>query len=269
MEFAILGTLRVRSGDDREIVIEGRKQRTLLAALLLARGEVLPDDRLTSMMWGQRPPATVSAQIYTYVSRLRKHLGGTSAEVVREPAGYRIHLGEGRFDATEFERLARAGHGELRAGRPDRAAGLLASALALWRGPTLGGVTDQLRATETPQLEEARMAALESRIEAELALGEHLQLVAELTGLVARHPLRERLRAQWMTALYRCERQAEALAVYQEGRRMLADELGIDPGPALAATHRAVLSGGLAIDGAAPAASSSPHAAPQVPAATA
>lgn len=242
-DFEILGPLRVRAGD-RETLIEGRKQRTLLAALLLARGNVLPDDRLTSLMWGQRPPATVSAQVHTYVSRLRKRLG-SSAELVRAPAGYLIRIADGRFDADEFDRLSRAGHGELRGGRPDRAARLLRSALALWRGPSLGDVTDQLRAAETPQLDEARMAALESRIEAELALGDHLQLVAELTGLVARHPLRERLRVQWMTALYRSERQAEALAVYQEGRRLLADELGIDPGPALTATHSAVLSGDL------------------------
>ncbi|MGP3948697.1 AfsR/SARP family transcriptional regulator [Streptomyces sp. 7N604] len=247
MEFGILGPLRVCAGR-REIPIPGRKQRTLLAALLLARGEVLPDDRLTALLWGQRPPATVSAQIYTYVSRLRQRLG-TAVEVIRESAGYRIDIGDGRFDADEFDRLSRAGRCELRADRPDRAARLLRAALELWRGPSLGGVTDYLRDAETPQLDEARMAALESRLEAELALGEHLQLVAELTGLVARFPLRERLRAQWMTALYRCERQAEALAVYQEGRRLLADELGVDPGPVLTATHRAVLSGGLALGG--------------------
>ncbi|MGX1675658.1 AfsR/SARP family transcriptional regulator [Streptomyces sp. NPDC055400] len=230
MEFGILGPLRVCGCDGREIAIQGRKQRTLLAALLLARGDVIPDERLTTLLWDERPPATVSAQLYTYVSRLRKRLG-PAAQVLREPSGYRIRIGEGQFDADEFERLSRAGHVELRAGRPDRAAGLQRSALALWRGPALGGVTDYLRDAETPQLDEARMAALESRIEAELALGEHQQLVAELTGLVTRHPLREALRVQWMTALYCCERQAEALAVYQEGRRLLADELGIDPGP--------------------------------------
>ncbi|MFJ4200821.1 BTAD domain-containing putative transcriptional regulator [Streptomyces sviceus] len=246
MEFGILGPLRVRT-DGREIAIPGRKQRTLLAALLLARGDVLSDERLTALLWGQRPPATVSAQLYTYVSRLRQRLG-TAVELVREPAGYRLGIREAVFDAAEFHRLSRAGHQALRENRPDVAARLLHAALDLWRGPSLGGVTDQLRAAETPQLDEARMTALESRLEAELALGEHRQLVAELTGLVARFPLRERLRAQWMTALYRCERQAEALAVYQEGRRLLAEELGVDPGPALTATHHAVLSGGLALD---------------------
>lgn len=247
MEFGILGPLRVCT-DGREIPIPGRKQRTLLAALLLARGGVLSDERLTALLWGQRPPATVSAQLYTYVSRLRQRLG-TGVELVREPAGYRLGTGDAVFDAAEFHRLSRSGHTALREGRPDVAAHLLRACLGLWRGPSLGGVTDQLREAETPQLDEARMTALESRLEAELALGEHRQLVAELTGLVARHPLRERLRAQWMTALYRCERQAEALAVYHEGRRLLAEELGVDPGPALTATHHAVLSGGLALDG--------------------
>jgi SARP family transcriptional regulator, regulator of embCAB operon len=246
VEFGVLGPLRVWS-DGREVPIPGRKQRTLLAALLLARGDVLSDERLTALLWGQRPPVTVSAQLYTYVSRLRQRLG-TAVELVREPAGYRLGTRNAVFDATEFHRLSRAGHAALREGRPDRAARLLRAGLDLWRGPALGGVTDQLRQAETPQLDEAKMAALESRLEAELALGEHRQLVAELTGLVARFPLRERLRAQWMTALYRCERQAEALAVYHEGRRLLAEELGVDPGPALTATHHAVLSGGLALN---------------------
>lgn len=265
LEFRVLGPLRIRAdhgegdagargpdqrggdqrGEDRpgDIVIAGRKPRTLLAALLLARGEVLSDERLTALLWGQRPPATLSAQLYTYVSRLRGRLG-PSVPLVRESVGYRLDTAGARVDADEFDRLADAGHRELRAGRPDRAAPLLRSALALWRGPALGDVTDHLRAAETPRLEEARMVALENRIEAELALGEHLRLVSELRGLVARHPLRERLRAQWMMALYRCERQAEALAAYQEGRRLLVDELGVDPGPSLTAAHRAVLTGG-------------------------
>ncbi|MEU0772049.1 AfsR/SARP family transcriptional regulator [Streptomyces albogriseolus] len=246
MEFGILGPLRVRT-DGREVPIPGRKQRTLLAALLLARGDVLSDERLTTLLWGQRPPATVSAQLYTYVSRLRQRLG-PAVELVREPAGYRLGTGDAVFDAAEFHRLSRSGHTALREGCPDRAAQLLRAALGLWRGPSLGGVTDHLRDAETPQLDEARMAALESRLEAELALGEHRQLVAELTGLVAQYPLRERLRAQWMTALYRCERQAEALAVYHEGRRLLAEELGVDPGATLTATHRAMLNGGLRLD---------------------
>jgi DNA-binding SARP family transcriptional activator len=246
VEFGILGPLRVRH-QGREIPIPGRKQRALLAALLLARGEVLSDERLTALLWGQRPPATVSAQLYTYVSRLRQRLG-PAVELVREPAGYRLGTRGAVFDAAEFHRLSRAGHTALREGRPDRAARLLRAALDLWRGPALGGVTDFLRDAETPQLDEARMAALESRLEAELALGEHRQLVAELTGLVTRFPLRERLRAQWMTALYRCERQAEALAVYHEGRRLLAEELGVDPGAVLTATLHAVLDGRLALD---------------------
>lgn len=245
MEFSLLGPVRV-TARGQEISIPGRKERTMLAALLLAGGRVVSDDRLRAVLWGRRPPATVSAQLYTYASRLRTRLG-PAAELRREGDSYRLGVGHGRLDAAEFDRLARAGHDALRHGRPERAAPLLRSALGLWRGAALDGVTQHLRDAELPQLDEARTAALESRIEAELALGEHHALVAELTGLVARYPLRERLRAQWMTALYRCERQAEALAVYDDGRRMLVEELGVDPGPVLTATHHAVLQGRLGL----------------------
>ncbi|WP_329390042.1 AfsR/SARP family transcriptional regulator [Streptomyces sp. NBC_01716] len=246
MEFSVLGPVRVTS-TGREIPVPGRKQRTMLAALLLAGGRPLSDDRLTAVMWGGRAPATVGAQLCTYASRLRTRLG-PAAELRRVGSSYRLGVIDGFVDAAEFDRLARAGHEALRAGRPEVAAPLLRSALGLWRGPALDGVTQQLRDAEVPQLDEARTSALESRIEAELALGEHRGLVPELTGLVARYPLRERLRAQWMTALYRCERQAEALAAYQEGRRILVEELGVDPGPALTAAHHAVLQGRLGLN---------------------
>jgi DNA-binding SARP family transcriptional activator len=182
--------------------------------------------------------------LYTYVSRLRSRLG-TAVRFDRLNHGYRLRIVDGSLDVDEFTRLSAAGHAELRAGRPETGARALRAALSLWRGPGLDGVTSHLRDAELPQLDEARMAALESRIDAELALGEHRRLVPELTGLVSRYPLQERLRAQWMTALYRCERRADALAAYRAGRELLTSEIGVEPGPLLSATHRAVLDGTL------------------------
>lgn len=243
MEFSILGPVRVLH-DGAEVAVRGSKERTLLAALLLARGRAVTDTRLTALLWGPQVPRTVGAQIYTYVSRLRKRLGPAVA-LDRQNHGYRLRIVDGCFDADDFFRMAAQGRAALREGRADHGARALRAALSLWRGPALGGVTDHLRAAELPQLDEARTAALESRIDADLALGEHQALVAELTGLVTRYPLRERLRAQWMTALYRCERQADALAAYREGRKLLTTEIGVEPGPTLIATHRAVLNGTL------------------------
>ncbi|MFD0200203.1 MULTISPECIES: AfsR/SARP family transcriptional regulator [Saccharothrix] len=141
----------------------------------------------------------------------------------------------------EFQEQAALGRSALAAGRYEDAARLLRAALRLWRGPALTGVSEHLAAAEAPRLEEARIAALESRIEADLALGRHAQLLPELTRLVRRHPLRERFRAQLMTTFSRCDRQADALVLYEEGRRMLADELGIDPGSLLREVRLAIL----------------------------
>ena len=229
--------------DGAELPLGGTKQRTVLAALLLAGGQVVSDDRLSRLLWDWDPPATRNAQIYTYVSRLRHQLG-PGIRVLRRPPGYLMDIGDARFDGAEFERLSAQGRQALAAGDVARAGRLLQEALALWRGPGLGHVTEPLADAELPMMEEARLTALEHRVDAELALGEHQRLVAELTSLVAAHPLHERFRAQLMTALHRCDRQSDALAVYHEGRLLLAEELGVDPGPALAIAHQAVLSGG-------------------------
>ncbi|MCJ0871774.1 AfsR/SARP family transcriptional regulator [Streptomyces sp. AP-93] len=220
--------------------MSGTKVQTVLAALLLARGRVVSDSRLIALLWGWDPPATMHAQIYTYVSRLRKLLG-PDVELVRRQPGYLLDLGGARVDAVEFERLGRTGREALRDGRHEQAADLLRDALELWQGPALANVTTHLAEAELPQLEEARAAVLEHRIEADLELGRHRQLAAELTGLVSEFPLRERLRAQLMTALYRCGRQADALRAYHQGRSVLADELGVDPGAILTSTYHAVL----------------------------
>ncbi|MFF8732653.1 BTAD domain-containing putative transcriptional regulator [Streptomyces sp. NPDC015171] len=217
---------------------------TVLAVLLLARGRVVSDGRLSELLWGWDPPATWNAQIYTYTSRLRKLLG-PEVDLVRRQPGYQLVADGAHVDVVEFERLERLGRRAMEERRFTQAADTLRQALDLWQGPTLANVTPHLAETEIPQLEEARMSALEHRIEADLALGKHGQLTPELTQLVSEFPVRERLRAQLMTALYRCGRQAEALRAYHEGREVLAEELGVDPGPDLAVVYQSLLSGDL------------------------
>ncbi|MFF2774744.1 BTAD domain-containing putative transcriptional regulator [Streptomyces sp. NPDC058052] len=239
MDFQLLGPVEA-TRDGRRVALSGTKTHTLLAALLLARGQVVPDARLSRLLWGAEPPATMSAQIYTYVSRLRKLLD-PEVTLERRAPGYAIRTGDSRVDVLEYERLDRLGRQALQEHRHAEAATLLRDALDLWRGPVLVNVTEFLAEEEVPHWEEERAATLENRIEADLALGRHQRIVAELTRLVADFPLRERMRAQLMTALYRCGRQAEALQVFDEGRAVLADELGVDPGHGLKAAHQALL----------------------------
>lgn len=241
MDFRVLGPVEAHRGGLR-IPLSGSKVHTVLAALLLAKGRVVSDSRLNFLLWGWEPPATSGAQIYTYMSRLRKLLGD-EVRIERRPPGYLLKAPNSAVDLLEFERLDRLGRAALAHRRHREAGALLAEALGHWRGTALANVTEHLADAELPQLEEARMHTLESRIEVDLALGRHEQLTAELTGLVARHPLREKLRAQLMTALYRSGRQSDALQSYHEGRGLLADQLGIDPGEALGSTYTAVLKG--------------------------
>lgn len=245
MEFRILGPIRVTDGDS-EKALHGAKQRTVLATLLLAGGRVVSDEQLADRLWDGHPPATASAQIYTYVSRLRKLFSGELV-ITRLTTGYQMNIEHLDCDHVEFEKLAQEGTAALRDGRCAEAASILRKALTLWRGPALDDATDRLIEVEGPRLQESRMTALEARIEADLALGRHRQLPAELTGLVAAHPLRERLRAQLMTALYRCDRQGEAIATYHEGRTLLAEELAVSPGPELTETYQQLLTGALAL----------------------
>ncbi|MFD0355181.1 BTAD domain-containing putative transcriptional regulator [Streptomyces sp. NPDC127110] len=254
MDFRLLGPIEAKRGGGATIPLSGSKVHTVLAALLLSEGRVVSDARLSALLWGWDPPATASAQIYTYMSRLRKHLG-EEIEIVRRQPGYVLRAPGAWIDLTEFTRLDRLGREALADRRFEEAGALLRDALDLWRGTALANATEQMIEAELPPLEEARMIALESRIEADLAVGRHEQVTAELTGLVAEHPVRERLRAQLMTALYRCGRQADALHTYYEGRAVLADQLGVDPGEALGSTYQAVLGGGLGLASAAPPAS--------------
>ncbi|MEH1102527.1 AfsR/SARP family transcriptional regulator [Micromonospora sp. CPCC 205561] len=241
MEFRVLGPVGARRGD-AEVALDGAKQRTVLAALLLAEGRTVTDTRLCELLWGERPPATFAAQLYNYVSRLRKYLGA-GVDIVRQWSGYQIRIGTSRFDLDEFERLAEAGRESLRGGRHAEAAERLHAAMSLWPGPALSNVTEHLAVAESHRMAELRMSVLESRIEADLLLGRYVPLVPEVTQLVAEHPLHEGLRGQLMTVLVRSDRQADALATYHEGRRVLADELGVDPGPLLAEAYRSILAG--------------------------
>lgn len=241
MELRVLGTVDAVIGD-RLLSFSGTKPRTLVATLALSHGETVPDARLSAMLWGTRPPATASSQLYTYMSRLRKLLG-TDVEITRKPPGYVLELGATVLDYADFTQLVASGQELLAAGEHEAAANRLDLALGRWQGRPLGGVTAFLAEAEGPRLTDARLTAVEARMEAELALGRHHTVIPELTALVADHPLRERLRAQLMTALHRDNRQAEALAVYDAGRRHLADELGIAPGSLLSGTFRTILRG--------------------------
>jgi DNA-binding SARP family transcriptional activator len=240
VDYRILGPLEAWAGD-RRLSLGGPRQRALLAILLLHAGEVVSTDRLIDELWGDRPPATASNAVQVYVSQLRKALEDREAIETRPP-GYVIRVGAGELDLGRFEDLVERGRGALAGGRAHDAARLLGAALELWRGPPLADLGfEGFAGAAVLRLEELRVAALEDRIDAELALGRDAELVPELEQMIRERPLRERPRGQLMLALYRAERQAEALEVYQETRRTLVDELGIEPSPALQRLERAIL----------------------------
>lgn len=239
VEYRILGQVEARH-EGRPLPLPGAKPRTVLSALLLAGDQVVYDSQLGDHLWGHRAPATMNAQIYTYVSRLRKLLA-PHARITRRSPGYLMETGSAWFDLAEFTDRSRRGHRALAAGDHRGAVSLLDSALSLWRGPALADVCAPLADAVRPHLEEARITALHGRFEAGLALGGHAALVPELTRTVRAYPLQERFRAQLMTALYRCHRQADALAVYEEGRALLQGSLGVDPGALLREVMLAIL----------------------------
>ncbi len=246
LEFRILGPLDVLD-DDRTIALGGARQRAVLAILLLQRGETVSVDRIVDLMWGERPPPTAVKTVQVYVSHLRRAL--VDEVVVSSSGGYALAVDPEQIDALRFERLVEAGRSALSDDDPARAAELLRSALALWRGPVLGDLGyERFAQDRAAQLEELRLAAVEERIEADLHLGRHVELVAELEGLAREHPLRERLRAQHMLALYRSGRQAEALESFREARRALVDELGLEPGRGLRELEQAILAQDPALD---------------------
>jgi len=243
MEFRILGTLEVAS-EGRLLPLGGAKQRALLAILLLNANEVLSNDRLIDLLWGGLPPRAAGAGLQNFVSQLRKVLEPEAARgehrvLVTRPPGYVLRVERDRLDLSRFERLLAEAWEET---TPEAKASKLHAALSLWRGEPLADLGHAPFAQpEIHRLEELRLVALEERIETELALGRHAEAVAELELLLGEHPLRERLRAQLMVALYRAGRQAEALDVYQDTRRVLVEELGLEPSPSLKALEKQVL----------------------------
>ena len=231
MYFQLLGPLEV-SDQGRSVVIGGGKRRSLLALLLLHANEVVSSERLIAELWGERPPATSGTIVRVYVSQLRRELSGDG--LLTRAGGYVLRVGPDDLDVLRFERALAQGEAARLAGEPARAAAQLREGLALWRGPPLADFSyEPFAQREIARLEELRLVALEERIDADLALGRHAQLVGDLGKLVREQPLRERTRRQLMLALYRCGRQAEALSIYRDGARMLSDELGLEPGPAL------------------------------------
>ena len=236
MQFAILGPLQVR--DEAGVLTPAPgKRRALLALLLLARGAPVTVDRLAEDLWDGRPPPKARNAVQAHVSKLRKELGDAGRLIAAGPGGYALDVDEESFDVARFERLVAAALRD----DADAAAQHLREALELWRGPALCDVPERFAQREAVRLEDARLQALEARIDADLELGRHDVLVAELEGLVEEHPYRERLRGQLMLALYRSGRQADALAVHADGRRVLAAELGLEPGPALRELERRIL----------------------------
>jgi predicted ATPase/DNA-binding SARP family transcriptional activator len=240
VEFRILGPVQaVRGG--REVGLGGPRRRAVLALLLVAAGRVVPAERLAEEVWGGCPPPGAAGTLRSYVSRLRTLLA-PDAELIGRGGGYALAVGPDQLDAGRFERLAGAGRAALERGEAVVAAARFGEGLGLWRGRALADVAGvESLAVEGARLEELRLVAVEGRIEADLELGLAAEVTGELEGLVAEHPLRERLWRLLVLALYRAGRQADALAAYRRARAMLAEELGIEPGEELRRLEQAVL----------------------------
>jgi DNA-binding SARP family transcriptional activator len=235
VEFRILGPLEV---DERGFTLPlgGPKQRALLAVLLLHAGEVVLIDQLVEALWSADPPRTAATAIHNFVSQLRKVIG--AERLVTKAPGYVLRIEDDELDLNRVRRLV----DKATTSDVEERVELLREGESLWRGPPLADFTYEAFArAEIARLEELRLSIREERIGAELELGRHAELIGELEALIAEHPLRERCRAHLMVALYRTGRQADALHTYQEARRTLLDELGIDPGPALQRLHGAIL----------------------------
>jgi predicted ATPase/DNA-binding SARP family transcriptional activator len=240
MEYRLLGPFEAQAGDD-PLQLGGSKQRGLLAVLALNANRVVSRERLIDALWGDRPPPTAVESVQVYVSRLRKLLPAES--LLTRPSGYLLRVEPDAVDILRFERLV----AEARSLESEHAADAFRAALGLWRGPPLAEFDEPFAAVEAARLEDARLAALEDRLDADFALGRHAEVVGELEGLVSAYPYRERLRAQLMLALYRSDRQAEALAAYRDARAML-DELGVEPSRRLRALEKAMLTQDPALD---------------------
>jgi DNA-binding SARP family transcriptional activator len=241
VDFRILGPVEARA-QGRPLAVAGARQRALLAVLLLSAREPVSRERVIADLWGERPPGGAVKTVQAVVSRLRRAFGGEASRLVSGAAGYRLRVEPDELDLGRFERLCEDGRRALAAGSYARAAGRLRMALEEWRGPALADVAfEPFAPPQIARLEDLRVAAIEDRVEADLALGRAAELVAELEVLVSEEPLRERLRGQLMLALYRAGRQGEALDAYREAVRTLDAELGLRPGPELERLQQAIL----------------------------
>jgi DNA-binding SARP family transcriptional activator len=239
-QFSLLGPLMVRCGGV-EVPLPRGKQRVVLAALLLPANRIVPVDEIAEVLWGPQPPPSADVTIRNYVRRLRRALGDGS-RISTMPRGYLMSVAASELDVSRFEVLARTAAATARDGKWDLAAVRAREALALWRGEPLADVeAETLKLREVPRLTEMRFQALETRIDADLHMGWHSALVAELRQLVDANPLREHLHALLMLSLYRCGRQADALAAYQWARKILIEEIGAEPGAELRELHQRML----------------------------
>ena len=260
LRVGVLGPVAAWYGD-QELPVGQPRQQAVLGILAMRANRVISRGELVDAVWGQDPPVSAEGGIYTYVAGLRRiiepnrSLRGPGRVLVSSGAGYVLHLVPGQPDAVSFEQHLGRARQLRKGGDPAGAVAALNSALALWRGIPFAGVPGPFAETERTRLGEVRSTAAEERADVLLALGRHEEVVPDLTAMVADHPLRERMRGLLMIALYRCGRHAEALRVFQDGRRVLAEELGIDPGSALSRIHQQVLTMdpglNLAADGAA------------------
>ncbi|WP_030325319.1 AfsR/SARP family transcriptional regulator [Streptomyces sp. NRRL B-3229] len=242
VRFAVLGPVSAWRGAV-EVDLGPPRQRAVLAVLLLAEGGRVPVDRLVDALWGAAPPASAVGSVRTYVHRLRRALGEDAALIRSVGDAYVVRALPGDLDLAAFRELTARAEPARRAGDLHGAAVHLRDALALWRGPALSGVRGEFTQVRREQLEALRLSALESLLAIRLDLGEHAEAVTELAVLVAGHPLDERFREMLMLALYRCGRQSAALETYAEARTLLAEELGVDPAPALQRLYERILRG--------------------------
>ncbi len=242
LELGILGPLQVRLGSDDPIALGGVRQRAVLAVLALNAGQVVSTDRLVDELWGESPPASAVHTVQVFVSRLRTQLARASDRLITRPPGYVLELGVDEIDALRCERLYDSARSALAAGDAARAAAMMGEAQRLWRGPPLADFTyEPFAQASIARLEELRLSCREELIDAQLALGRHAEVIADLEALVREQPFRERPHGQLMLALYRCGRQADALEAFQQARRSLVEELGVEPGATLRELEKLIL----------------------------
>src|SRR5215475_12842794 len=238
MQFRLLGPLQV-VGDRAPLSLGQPKQRALLACLLFRRGRFASRDELVEALWGQQPPKSAVGSLHVYVHGLRRLLG--AERIQSRGMAYRIHLEPGELDLEQFEELVAQARDAMQRAEARRAVSALETAVGLWHGAALGGLPPDLLAAERAHLGELHLSALELLMEARLAAGDHEQVIARASTLIAEHPFRERLREQQILALYRAGRQKDALEAYRLARNTFVEELGIEPGPRLRALEGAIL----------------------------